>query len=78
MTIPREGYKILTHHWCPPVQGGDPLCAGVLPVDLPPVPLDTGQNDCAAGYNYTRDLVTAAKIAGFWPTNVGLALRTPC
>ena len=60
-------YKILTHTWRPPVQGGDPLCDGVLPVTLPTVTLDTSRDKCGAGYNYCDSLVTAATIAGFWP-----------
>ena len=64
----RTGYKILTHDWKPPIQGGEPLCNGILPITLPTVKLDKGQDECSYGYNYTGSLATAAKIAGFWPT----------
>ena len=63
----RTGYKILTHDWRPPIQGGEPLCDGLLPVTLPLVELDTSPNDCAIGYNYAGSLCEAAKIASFWP-----------
>ena len=61
-------YKILTHDWRPPVQGGEPLCDGTLPVTLPKVTLDTSTADCGAGYNYCDSLTTAARIAGLWPS----------
>jgi hypothetical protein len=60
-------YKILTSDWRPPVQGGEPLCDGTLPVTLPKVTLDTSRADCGAGYNYCDSLTTAARIAGLWP-----------
>ena len=70
MTDIRHGYKILTHDWCPPVQGGGPLCAGTLPVTLPPVPLDLSERECGTGggYHYSAELHQAARIAGFWRT----------
>ena len=61
-------YKILTSDWRPPVQGGEPLCDGTLPVTLPKVTLDTSTADCGAGYNYCDSLTTAATIAGLWPS----------
>ena len=63
----RTGYKILTHDWRPPIQGGEPLCDGLLSITLPTVKLDTGKSDCAQGYNYTGSLCEAAKIVSFWP-----------
>jgi hypothetical protein len=62
----RHGYKILTHDWRPPIQGGEPLCDGVLPVTLPTVALDTSDEECGAGYNYCGTLVEASRIAGWW------------
>ncbi len=61
-------YKILTHNYRPPVQGGQPIWDGVtLPFALPPVKLDTGLEDCAAGWNYTGSLADALRIAHLWP-----------
>ncbi len=70
MTDIRSGFKILTHDWRAPLQGGDPLCDGVLPVTLPAVHLDTSENECGAtgGYHYSAELHCAASIAGFWKT----------
>jgi hypothetical protein len=66
----RQGFKILTHDYKPPIQGGEPLLTASqrLPLALPTVPLDTSNSECGAGYNYCRDLVTAARIAGYWKT----------
>ena len=61
------GWKILTHDWRPPIQGGDPLCDGtIFPVTLPKVTLDTGGARCAPGWNFTRDIETGLRIANFW------------
>jgi hypothetical protein len=62
------GYKILTHDYRSPIQGGVPVWDGRdLPFTLPTVRLDTSEADCAAGWNYTSDLATALRISGFWP-----------
>src|SRR3990167_7326797 len=63
-----SGWKLLTHDWCSPLQGGPPLVTGPLPVTLPRVALDTGPADCAAGWHYCADIATAWQIAGMWPT----------
>jgi hypothetical protein len=65
----RRGYKILTHDWRPPIQGGAPVCAGMLPFTLPTVTLDTSDNECGqqGGYHYCASLRDAAALAGFWP-----------
>jgi hypothetical protein len=60
-------WRVYTHDWRPPVQGGDPVCDGTLPVTLPPVALDTGNAECAAGYHACREPVTALRIGGLWP-----------
>jgi hypothetical protein len=68
VTDVRHGFKILTHDWCAPLQGGAPLCDGILPATLPPVTLDTSEAKCGAGggYHYCETLQQAAPIAGFW------------
>jgi hypothetical protein len=65
----RRGYKILTHDWRPPIQGGAPVCAGMLPFTLPTVTLDTSDNECGqqGGYHYCASLHDAAALAGFCP-----------
>lgn len=70
MTTPnlRKGWKILTHDGRSPWQGGNPILNGPLPVTLPTVALDTGPNECAAGWNYVADIKTGWRIAGMWPT----------
>jgi hypothetical protein len=61
-------FKVLTHDYRPPVRAGDPVWDGeTLPFDLPKVKLDTGADECAAGWNYTEDLSAAMRIAGLWP-----------
>ncbi len=61
-------YKVMTHDYRPPIQGGDPIWSGAdLPYTLPVVELNTGQHECAAGWNFTDNLATALRIAGLWP-----------
>ena len=62
-------YKILTHDYRSPLQGGDVLWDGkTLPYTLPAVKLDTSAEKCAAGWNYVTDLAAGFRIAGLWPT----------
>lgn len=72
----RQGWKIYTHDWCSPIQGGEPIHVKSFPYTLPPVTLDTSDRECGAGYNYCQKISTAAKIAGFWsggrPSNIVL------
>ena len=67
---PRQpGWKILTHDYCSPIQGGPPVWDGTtLPFTLPLRGLDTSEAECGAGWNYCDDLAVAFKIGGFWPT----------
>ena len=67
---PRQpGWKILTHDYCSPIQGGPPVWDGTtLPFTLPLRGLDTSKAECGAGWNYCNDLAVAFKIGGFWPT----------
>ncbi len=60
------GYKILSHNWRAPLQGGQAVCDGILPVTLPAVALDRSDADCGAGWNFCGSLTDAAKIAGYW------------
>jgi hypothetical protein len=39
-----------------------------MPVELPNVELDETENECAAGWNFTKDIKTGLLIAGLWPT----------
>lgn len=66
----RTGWKILTHEGRSPLQGGPPILndGQPLPRTLPVVALDTGPEDCAAGWNYVADIETGWRIAGMWPT----------
>lgn len=67
--MPQLGWKVLTHDWRPPVQGGEPLVFdGRFPVELPTVRVDTSSSRCAAGWNFTSDLGSAFSHGGLWPT----------
>jgi hypothetical protein len=60
-------YKVLTHDFRPPLQGGEPIWDGVtLPFTLPQVALDTTDDECAAGWNCCACLLDALKLTGFW------------
>lgn len=49
-------YKILTHDFCSPLQGGDPLWDGkTLPYELPKVEVDSGSQECSYGWNFVDD-----------------------
>ena len=60
-------WKVLTHDYRSPIQGGEPLFNGTLPYRLPVVRLDVGPAECAAGWNFTDNLATALRIGGSWP-----------
>ena len=60
-------YKVFTHDLRPPVQGGDPVWDGALPFVLPSVLVDKSNDECAAGWNATKEPHTALLIAGLWP-----------
>lgn len=63
-----KGWKILTHDYRPPLQGGDPVCDGTLPYELPKVNLDRSDNECSHGWNFCREIRSGWKIAGMWRT----------
>src|SRR5579863_3122125 len=60
-------YKLWTHDFCSPIQGGKPVWDGSLPFTLPPVTLDISDVECGAGWNFTDNLAKGFKIAGLWP-----------
>jgi hypothetical protein len=62
-----KGFKAFTHDLCSPIQGGDPIWDGSLPYILPKVEVDISDEECGAGWNFTKELKTALKITGFWP-----------
>jgi len=62
-----ELYKVLTHDYRSPIQGGEPVFDGKLPFELPMVEVDRGQEECAAGWNACRSPEGALTIAGLWP-----------
>ena len=62
-------YKILTHDFRPPLQGGAAIWDGkTLPFKLNGVTLDKSDQECAAGWNFVDSIETGFKIAGMWPT----------
>ena len=62
-------YKVLTHDFRPPIQGGDPILPATVafPYRLPTVEVDTSDAQCGAGWNACADIETAIRIAGEWP-----------
>jgi hypothetical protein len=61
-----NGWKVLTHDFRPPVQGGDPVWDGRRKT-LNKVELDTGPSSCAAGWNFCRTSNDALRLMGLWP-----------
>ena len=59
-------YKSFTYDLRPPIQGGDVVWDGSLPYLLPEVKVDSGEAECAAGWNATRSIADCMRIAGFW------------
>ena len=64
---PVDGYKVLTHDFRSPIQGGAPLWDGKESLTLPTVKVDESKSPCGAGWNFCRDLPTALRIGGLWP-----------
>ena len=62
-------YKVLTHDYRPPLQGGKPLFDGAPGCVLPTVPVDMDNAvECGrSGWHYSTDVPTALQIAGLWP-----------
>jgi hypothetical protein len=61
-------FKVLTHDYRPPIQGGAPIWDGKkLPHPLPAVSLDTSPAQYGAGWNCTETLAAALGQGGFWP-----------
>jgi hypothetical protein len=65
--ITREGYKVLTHDYRPPIQGGPPVWDGKRKT-LDKVTLDTGPNSCAPGWHFCAKPEDALRIGGLWPS----------
>lgn len=62
-------WKILTHDFRPPLQGGEAVWGGkTLPFKLNGVTLDTSNNECAAGWNFVDSIEAGFNIAGMWRT----------
>src|SRR3954471_9894462 len=59
-------YKIFNSNWESPLQGGKPVCNGVLPFTLPTTELDISYIKCGKGWNYCNSLSDAITIAGLW------------
>ena len=62
------GYKVFTHDFRSPIQGGKPVWDGTFPYTLPTVPLDTSRDECGSGWNFCINLANAFTIVGWWPT----------
>lgn len=62
----REGWKVFTHDYHSPLQGGPAVWDGRDHAILPSVDLDTGLATCAGGWNYCATLADAYQVAGLW------------
>ncbi len=63
------GWKLLTHDFRPPIQGGAPLFDGVtFPYTLPTVDCDTSGRHCSFGWNFVHTIADGFHIAEMWPT----------
>jgi len=60
------GWKITTHDYRPPLQGGDPIFGGTFPQVLAPVEVDESDAECGAGWNFCRTIADGFPIAGMW------------
>lgn len=61
-------YKVWTHDYRSPIQGGPPIWDGTLPYALPAVAVDDGPAESAAGWNASASAADALAIAGMCPT----------
>ena len=74
-----RGWKVLTHDYRPPIQGGKPVFDGTFPHEFPEVELDRSDSECGSGWNFCSDLHTAFRIAGLWPDGrPSVAIRVKC
>jgi hypothetical protein len=64
----QQFYKIWTHDFRSPLQGGEQLWDGSVPFELPKVKLDTSDAECGAGWNFVESIEQGFQIAGMWPT----------
>ena len=64
-----RGWKVLTHDFRPPLQGGEPVFDGhTFPTTLPTVACDSSRLECSFGWNFTRNISTGLRLAGMWVT----------
>ena len=62
-----KGYKLIAADGSAPLQRGEPFWDTVtFPFELPKTKLDISDADCGEGWNFCRDIATAARIAGLW------------
>ena len=61
-------YKVFTHDFRSPIQGGDPVWDGSVPFSLPRVKVDSTNSPCGAGWNACHNLRDALRIGGLWPS----------
>src|SRR3990172_7168013 len=62
-----KGWKVLTHDYRPPIQGGNPVWDSTLGQTTPKVAVDMSAAGCGAGWNFTTRPETALRIGGLWP-----------
>ena len=62
-----QGWKVLTHDWRPPVQGGEPVCDGKLPFIMPRVQVDDTDALYGPGWYFCERPETALGVDGLWP-----------
>ena len=62
-------FKLLTHDFRSPIQGGAPIWDGkTFPFKLNGVTLDKGDQECAEGWNFVDSIEAGFRIVGMWPT----------
>lgn len=61
-------WKVFTHDFCSPIQGGKPIWDGSVPFVLPAVTLDDSDVGCGAGWNFVDSIASGFQIAGMWPS----------
>jgi len=62
-------YKLFTHNFHSPLQGGPALWDGSCPFSFPTVALDKSHAECgSSGWHFVSDMAAGFRIAGMWPT----------
>jgi len=62
-----RGWKVLTHDYRPPVQGGKPVWDGTAGAVTSKALVDRSEIECGRGWNFTVKPETALRIGGLWP-----------